>query len=365
MAPVSPPTDAEVFEALGAWFADTRSWAVQPLGNGNINWTFLVCGSGRRFVLQRINCAVFPHPERLVANFHKIRNHISRQQTGFANDFLCPALCECRQGGFVFRSSVNQYWRLMDYIPQTMPTQLQGIQMAAGLGRVLARFHRLTENLEATMLADPLPGFHVGPLYLEAFDRVRTKTRRAESHELVWCLDFVEKHRHLMGLLEEAASLGILQRRVIHGDPKEDNIIYATDGMPCGLFDFDTAGPGLLHYDLGDCLRSVGNRAGEMARDLEQVVFSVPHFTAFWQGYQHDIGEKLNSSDREYLFDSICCLAMELGVRFLTDYLQGDIYFKTTNSTENLWRAMVQFRLVCSLQEQEKEIRAVASCQIV
>ncbi len=355
-----PPTDAELFEALEGWFANARSMIVEPLGNGNINWTYLVRGACGNFVLQRINRTVFPDPERLIENFHKIQTHIFRHHRDCDTGFLCPTLRECLDGGFFFRSSSRQYWRVMDYIPHVMPTHLHGTELAAGLGQVLGRFHRLTQDLDPQELCDPLPGFHVAPGYVQAFDIALGKTDRAESEALLWCVSFVEKHRHLLGVLEKAASLGHLQRRVIHGDPKQDNIIYTVDGMACGLFDFDTAGPGLLHYDLGDCLRSIGNRAGEMAEDLDQVFFSVPYFAAFWQRYCAVMADMLSSSDVEYLFDSICCLTMELGVRFLTDYLEGDIYFKTSSSTQNLWRAMVQFHLVCSVLQQEKEIRFLA-----
>ena len=145
---------------------------------------------------------------------------------------------------------------------------------------------------------------------------------------------------------------------MFHGDPKVNNImIDDVTGKGTAMIDLDTVSPGLIHLDFGDALRSICNPAGEEETNLSKVIFDEDLATAFCKGYMHEAGVFLTDADRAYLYDSIRLLPFELGIRFFQDYLDGNVYFKTVHSQQNLNRARVQFRLCESIESRERSIR--------
>lgn len=352
--------NAALREPLTAWSLCARSAAVVPLGRGNINDTWRIDTNERRVVLQRINGRVFSAPERVVDNLRTIAAHIAKREGAATAGFVIPQLIATRDGNYLFRDRRGECWRAMGYIEHLpAPTALDE-QVARSLGRVLARYHELTATLDPTALALPLPGFHVTPRYLQLFDQARAATTEP-LHDLRDCLDFVDRHRKRTRLLEDAAERGLLRRRVIHGDPKLDNVIFSRQGGACGLFDLDTAGPGLLQYDLGDCLRSACNRTGEVPEGGAAVTFDLDICEAVLKGYL-EVGEGQRAAgEMYYLADGVFTITFELGLRFLTDHLQGDRYFRVAVRGENLGRSRVQFRLAASILEQEERLRRLAA----
>jgi len=174
------------------------------------------------------------------------------------------------------------------------------------------------------------------------------------------CSDFIADHRSSADVLEAAKKEGLLAIRVIHGDPKISNILFCAEtGQPVSLIDLDTVKPGLLHYDIGDFLRSACNPAGEETMDLEAVRFDIHRCRAGLAGYCSEAGSFLTTCDIGYIFDAIRLMTFELGLRFFTDFLAGDRYFKTTCDTHNLQRARVQFQLAESILNQEGRIHAI------
>jgi Ser/Thr protein kinase RdoA (MazF antagonist) len=170
----------------------------------------------------------------------------------------------------------------------------------------------------------------------------------------------VEERLDLVPVLEHACAAGRLRRRPIHGDPKVNNVLLCErSGRALALVDLDTVKPGLVHYDIGDCLRSACNRAGEETTDLEGVHFDLDLAEALLRGYLAEAGSCLSEADLNHLYDSIRLLPFELGLRFFTDHLAGNVYFKARHPRHNLERARVQFRLTESIEAQENELRVL------
>jgi Ser/Thr protein kinase RdoA (MazF antagonist) len=203
-----------------------------------------------------------------------------------------------------------------------------------------------------------LPGFHIAPAYLARFDEITAGLRpRSSPAELQGALAFVEARRSGTGVLEEAKRQGKLSLRVIHGDPKLDNVLFdETSGRAVSLIDLDTVKPGLIHYDLGDCLRSCCNCAGESG---QEPWFDLSLCHAILGGYLAETGDLLAPTDLDYLYEAARLLPFELGLRFLTDYLAGDVYFKVDEPGQNLRRAWTQFHLVESVEQQKPAILAM------
>jgi Ser/Thr protein kinase RdoA (MazF antagonist) len=170
----------------------------------------------------------------------------------------------------------------------------------------------------------------------------------------------VSTRRDWAHVLENAREQGKLHLRPVHGDPKVDNVmIEKSTGNAISLVDLDTVKPGLIHYDIGDCMRSACNPLGEETEKWEAVRFDPEIGAAILQGYLAQARNFLRPADYEYLFDSIRLLTFELGLRFFTDYLAGNVYFKVKHPKHNLQRALVQFKLTESIEVHEAHIRNI------
>lgn len=346
--------------ALAAFGCVEEAVSLNSLGKGNINDTYLVDDGQQKIVLQRISSTVFPRPEEVAANFAVLTDHIARASQSSAISFLCAQPILTGNEALVHWDDEGNCWRAQSYVEHVPVEQAWFSRDAAlQLGSALAHFHLLTADLNIERLYDPLPGFHITPVYLNQFDQTHAQWRGTVTAELNHCFHFVNSCRIIAGRLEDARRKGLIQRRTVHGDPKLDNIIFDEQGRAIGMFDLDTAGPGLIHNDLGDCLRSCCNRAGESPEHYEQVRFDLNICEAVLEGYLQVAGATLSQWDTYFIYDSILVISFELGIRFLTDHLRGDVYFKVMSPGENLLRSLGQFKLCESIAGQEIEIRAL------
>jgi len=248
----------------------------------------------------------------------------------------------------------------MSFIDATSFDTIRGRDHAREVGYALGVFHTLLSDLPAETLADTLEGFHVTPRYLRHYDEVLATCRTGGSPDVQYCRRFVHERRALAPVLENARAEGRLMLRVIHGDPKVNNIMMdRASGHAVSMIDLDTVKPGLVHYDIGDCLRSGCNPLGEETGAWEEVRFDIDCCKAILEGYLQTARKFLTGDDFAYLYESIRLIAFELGLRFFTDYLEGNVYFKVNRPEHNLARALVQFRLTRSIEEQEPAIRAL------
>lgn len=323
------------------------STAVQPLGNGLINATYLVATADEPFVLQCLNAHVFPDPAAIMTNLAAIGRHLeNKPQT--ANALQIPQLIASSDGRDSVRDERGQLWRATRYIARSVSLEtLADAQQARQTGFALGRFHRLLSDLNPAELLDTLPGFHIAPAYLA---RYRQGLAAAAPKSLdPECAAFIERRQHLANDLEDAKSQGRLTLRIIHGDPKLNNFLFDTAQQKViGLIDLDTVKPGLTHYDIGDCLRSCCHRADD--------TFDIDRAEAILSGYLAEAGHFFSAADYDYLYAAIRLLPFELGLRFYTDHLEGDRYFKVAEHGQNLQRAQAQFRLCANIIEREPAI---------
>lgn len=364
--PASDPVSSspqELAAIAGRFNLPAAVRAVDPLGSGNVNATYLVqLADGGRAVLQRLNTGVFQRPDLVMANIRRVGEHVRGRLAadGEGERWELPELVPTSAGGDALTVG-DQVWRMLTYVANAhCPDTIAGPEQAHQLGRGLGRFHGLIHDLPADDLADTLEGFHVTPRYLERFEAVAAAPARPLCAAAERCCAFVAERRELAAVLERARQAGRLRARPIHGDPKVSNVMLdRTSGRAVALIDLDTVKPGLLHYDIGDCLRSGANPAGEDSADLAAVHFDLALAEAILRGYLEAAGDVLSDADHEHLYDAIRLLPFELGLRFLTDHLEGDVYFRSNRPGHNLERAQVQFRLTESVEAQESEIRAL------
>ncbi len=343
--------------------------SIHELGDGIINDTYLVrvdrCDI-EHFVLQRINTNVFKRPDLVMQNMRAFAEHARDrlQSRPFSRRWEVPdvLLTQARQD--TWYCTEGFCWRAIGYIQaaRTFNT-VQSSAHAREIGFGLGTFQNLVHDLPLESLADTLEGFHITPHYLEGYDRVRAEALVVGSPEVDWCTAFIERYRRRVSVLEDAKAAGILQQRPIHGDPKVNNILFdAQTSQAVALIDLDTVKPGLIHYDVGDCLRSGCNPLGSGAKNWQDVRFELDLCCEILQGYFEAAGEFLTAADYRYLYDGIFLIAFELGLRFFSDYLAGNAYFKVSYPEQNLARSLVQFQLAASIEAQRSELeRAIAA----
>jgi Ser/Thr protein kinase RdoA (MazF antagonist) len=338
---------------------------VIPFGSGNINDTFLVtlAGGNARFVLQRINTQVFRHPALVMQNMRRFTEHVHQRLRLDPPDrrWETPRVILTDTGDDHLCDGENNYWRAISFIEgsESFDT-IHDPDHAQEIGYALGMFHNLTSDLEPAQFADTLPGFHITPQYLAQYQQVLQQWTPARSAEVDYGLAFVADRAAFCTVLETAKAQGKLPLRLMHGDPKVNNVMFdrATQ-KAVGVVDLDTVKPGLVHYDIGDCLRSGCNPIGEETRDWQSVYFDPDLCEGLLRGYLAVAQGFLTAPDYDYLFEATRLLALELGLRFLTDYLAGNVYFKVKYPEHNLTRALVQFQLTASIEAQETTIRRI------
>lgn len=343
--------------------------SVQTIGSGNVNDTYLAVfqthSSEEKVVVQRINNQVFSNPEWIMANIRVLADHchgiLQIENESADRIWQFPRIVPCRDGNDYYVDTEGGHWRALTLIDSaTAHEVVQGEQHAHEVGSVLGQFHRMVDDLDTTNLHDTLPGFHITPGYLDQYDATIQTGISKQSADVEKLKHFIEARREFAHVLESALKAGELKPRLIHGDPKVSNIMIDDEsGKGTAMIDLDTVKPGLIHYDLGDALRSICNRKGEECEKLEEIEFDLDLCQSFVSGYLRFAGSFLTENDRKYFYDSVRLITFELGLRFFQDYLAGDVYFRTSSPEHNLERAKVQFKLCESIELRENEIRAI------
>jgi len=349
---------------------DGRLVTVTPTGMGNVNDTYLAIFrttfSEQRFILQKLNLQVFTSPEAVMHNIKVITEHVHQrlEEEAHLSDRIwqLPRIIPTKDGADYLIDADGECWRAISLIASaTAFEKIQSPEHAHEAGFVLGQFQRLIADVPVEQLKDTLPGFHITPQYLKKMDAaLETKDGKAllkSSAAAEHCYRFIQERRDWCSVLEDAKESGDLRLRPIHGDPKVANIMIdnATGKGTC-IIDLDTVKPGLIHYDFGDCLRSVCNPAGEETTDLGGVLFDTDLCAAIVRGYMTFARRFMTEADRRYLFDSIRLITFELGLRFFADFLAGDKYFKVRAEGQNLNRAAVQLKLCESIEMREPVI---------
>ncbi len=360
--------DSSLDHIIRFFLPKTRLEKAVPSATGNINQTWIVhltdASSAKVAVLQRLSPAVFPDLPAVMRNFQRITRHLAEHPGPDCESNasapinskapIFPQAYRNPEGENSLTDDEGGLWRLISYIGPSRTLSTVNARQAAAVGAMLARFHQLISTLPAAELHDPLPGFHDTPQYLHHFESVSAR-RSPENIEEEFCFASIEALRPLASLL--AAHANSHAQQLVHADPKCSNFLFAQDSdAVLSLIDLDTVRLGYLLHDLGDCLRSCCNQGGE--EQNMQPHFDQGCFRALLGAYLGSGGKALlTRADQELLLDAARLLIFELGLRFFTDYLQGNPYFTCRYPEHNLHRAMVQFRLHASLVAQEEQLR--------
>jgi len=322
-----------------------------PFGSGHINDTFKVETEVKNYLLQRINHQIFENVEGLTQNLIKVTQHLHNKNS--KPDYEILNTIPLLNGEALFKDDSGDSWRLFDFIEDSISYDLvENTKLALEGGKAYGNFIKLLDDFPAETLIEIIPDFHNMDFRLNNFynsvevdvaDRV--KTVRSE-------IEFIKNRVIEMSRIRLLGLRGSIPLRVTHNDTKINNVLFNEDGHAKCVIDLDTVMPGYIHYDFGDAIRTFTNTALEDEKDLNKVSINMEYFEAFSKGFLSETNQVLNSIEIENLAFSAKLMTYIIGLRFLTDYLDGDIYYKTKYPEHNLQRARVQFKLLKDMEDQ-------------
>jgi aminoglycoside phosphotransferase (APT) family kinase protein len=333
---------------------------IAPVPVGHINDTFIVTTGNNRYVLQRINQIVFTKPVEVMANVVRITEHICAKMEMDAPSSASRqlAVVATKDGGAHYQDATGNVWRMYNFIENAVTyDSLQSALLAREAARMFGWFQRMLVDLPGPPLYETIPGFHNTPRRFERFQEVVKADAANRAKAAKTEIDFVFEHAAICHVLYDLVQRGEIPVRIAHNDAKINNVMFDTStSKGVCVIDLDTVMPGLSVYDFGDLVRTATCPAAEDERDLSKVAVDTQLFEALAQGFVEGAGSFLTPTERRHLVFGGLLITFEQMIRFLTDYLAGDVYYKVHREHHNLDRTRTQMKLVQSILEQEEHL---------
>lgn len=348
------PDDLRLARRAAQTFLRDMVIDVTPLGSGHIHRTYKISSTGGNFLLQQFNARVFTRPEQVMANITKVHRHL-RYNKGI-QPVLTPV--GLPSGEALWTDALEQQWRMFEFIEGGHAVEVvENPQQAYLIGRAFGAFAAALADLNPAQLCETIPGFHDSLARWRAFQQVLAEDpvgRAASAREEI---DALQRQCHLF---ETPANLGLPQR-VTHNDAKAGNVLLRADGSDfLAVVDWDTIMPGYVLADFGDLVRSIVSPVAEDAPSTEQVQVRLPLFEALCQGFLSEAQCFITPKERRHLVLGAQWITLEQAMRFLHDYLAGDVYYAAQYDAHNLTRARNQLTLAEAIQRQAEEMQDIA-----
>jgi hypothetical protein len=334
--------------------------SAMPWGSGHINDSYCAlysqAGVEVRYLVQRVNHTIFKNPVGLMQNVERVTAHLATKwadQPDASRRVL--TLVPTRNGRCSFIDASGDHWRVYLFIEKARTYDVvESPGQAFQAGRAFGEFQALLADLPAPRLIDTIPDFHNTPKRFASFEIALAADVAGRARLAGPEIDFALSQKSLCKVLLEAN----LPARTTHNDTKFNNVLLDDQtGEGICVIDLDTVMPGLAPYDFGDLVRTTTSRASEDERDLSKVFFDFPLFESIARGYLSAAGGFITKAERQHLAVSGLLITFETGLRFLTDFLAGDAYFKVHRQGQNLDRCRTQFKLMGSMARQENSMR--------
>ena len=337
-----------------------------PYGTGHINETFLLKtkeNSSPDYILQRINHTIFKNVPGLMENIRKVTSHLYEKltQTPGCNPEkeILTLVYTINNRPFLLDEEGN-YWRMYLYIwPNRSYDIVPNGMIAYEGGKMFGKFLHFLSDFPENKLVETIPHFHNIKQRLETFDLSLNKDVKNRSISVKDEIKIVTDLGEGMSKIMELGRKNLISKRVTHNDTKFNNVLLDENDRGLCVIDLDTVMPGYIHYDFGDAIRTTANTGAEDERDLSKVELDIRIFEGFARGFLEETKNDLNAVEVKNLVFSGQLLTFTIGLRFLTDYLDGDVYFKIHREAHNLDRCRAQFKLLKSQMEQAENMERI------
>ena len=362
-----PEKDSIVAEVLAAYDLPATLMGAVRYGQGHINDTFCaICqpqeGDAVRYILQGLSLAAFPHPDELMENFIGITSYLREKVIAAGGDPLREtlSLVKTRDGKDYYTDSTGKVWRLTPFIENTDCFQSATPELFEASARAFGNFQYMLQGYPAETLHEAIVNFHNTEDRFAKFEAALAADKLGRAKDIAAEIQFVLDRKADCSVALQALRDGRLPLRVTHNDTKLNNILIdrATGEGIC-VIDLDTTMPGLSINDFGDSIRFGANHSKEDEKDLSKVNFDIELYEAYTRGFLEGAKGSLTAAELEYLPWGARLMTLECGIRFLTDYLDGDHYFRIHYPEQNLDRTRTQFKLVKDMEEQFDAMAAV------
>ncbi len=318
-----------------------------PYGSGHINDTFFVDFEKRRYIIQRMNHDIFKNPEQLMSNIVGVTEFLSKKGAKTLN------VVKTKDDKSFYKDSIGSYWRMYEFIDNAKTfDRVENIKHFAMAGKAFGEFQKQLSDYPCDTLYETIKDFHNTPVryqtFLKAVDDDACKRLSSVEREV----GFIKEREKLLATMVDMQKNKELPVRVTHNDTKLNNVmIDEVSGVGVCVIDLDTVMPGLSGNDFGDAIRFGCNPASEDERDLSLVKFNEDYYKAFYDGFLGACDGALTQNEVKTLPMGAVLMTLECGMRFLTDYLQGDTYFKIHREGHNLDRCRTQFKMVSDMEK--------------
>jgi Ser/Thr protein kinase RdoA (MazF antagonist) len=352
----------EYFEADGTFLKG------EPYGSGHIHDTFRIETVEKEkddYILQRLNNKIFKNIPELQQNIERVTVHLRNKISSIRGSDIkreCLRLIPTRDGLTWIVDNEGNFWRMYIFISRHHSYNVvDSPDKAFEGGKAIGRFQAMLSDMPGGPLFETIPLFHNIEKRLQTFNSkiMDNPVGRVNSvsKEIDQILNMAEEMKIILRLGKE----GKIPLRITHNDTKFNNILLDENDKALCVIDLDTVMPGYIHYDFGDAIRTAANTATEDEDDLSKVKMDINLFKAYAEGYLSETVETLNDVEKEYLAFAPRLITYTIAVRFLTDFIDGDNYFKIHHELHNLQRARAQLRLVMSMEEQYEDMRRIIS----
>jgi Ser/Thr protein kinase RdoA (MazF antagonist) len=353
-------------EIFAQFTAEGTFVSAEPYGSGHIHDTFLVRTKEKDkddYILQRLNNKIFKNIPELQDNIERVTVHLRKKIQAIPHADVkreCLTLISARNGKTWFLDNDGDYWRMYIFITKHRSYNIVDTpDKAFEGGKAIGRFQAMLADLPGKPLYETIPYFHDIERRLSTFNKKLKEDPKGRAAVTKKESDFVLTRAEKMKIILQLGREGKIPVRITHNDTKFNNILLDENDKALCVIDLDTVMPGYVHYDFGDSIRTVANTAAEDEKELSKVSMSINLFDSYAQGYLSEAKNTLNPVEKEYLAFAPMLITYTIGLRFLTDYIDGDNYFKIHHEHHNLQRARAQFRLVESMEEQQAEMMKI------
>lgn len=333
----------------------------KELASGHINDTYLIKTKKKPyFVLQRINHGVFKDVPGLIENKVKVSRHIQKKlqnKSQKKQERGVLAFARTKNGKAYYQGDEGNYWNLMYFIDKSVTHEIvNSKEIVYEGGKLMGKFLTLTSDFDASELVEVIPKFHDMSFRYQQFEdslAVASKERLEKAKKYIQIVEASKEEMHILQKLKES---GAIKLRVTHNDTKISNVLFSKKNKGICVIDTDTVMPGIIHYDFGDAIRTICNTAAEDETNLDLVKFNLSYYKAYKKGFLKHMKSHITPLELKYLPLGAKTMIFIMALRFLTDYLNGDVYYKTKYPEHNLDRAKNQFKLLESLSQQLSKI---------